>query len=201
MIKIQRNETCPCESGKKYKKCCLADLEKNAEILRAASIARTYEEIKQILNKPMNIYRLKVELIRMGFREIEKEVSRTFEIEGGETLYNLHMNIQYAFDWDNDHLFSFYLSENLFDRNNEYSANPLGEHIVYSFGAPAKSATEAQLRDLQLSAGFSFWYLFDYGDELVHKVTVEEVREKTSKDNDLPKVVNKIGNAPSQYGM
>lgn len=201
MIKIQRNETCPCGSDKKYKKCCLADLEKNAEILRAASIARTYEEIKQVLNKPMNIYRLKVELIRMGFREIEKEVSRTFEIEGRETLYNLHMNIQYAFDWDNDHLFSFYLSENLFDLNNEYSANPLGEHIVSSFGAPTKSATEAQLRDLQLSAGFSFWYLFDYGDELVHKVTVEEVREKTSKDNDLPKLVNKIGNAPSQYGM
>jgi len=28
MIKIQRNEKCPCGSGKKYKKCCLADPKK-----------------------------------------------------------------------------------------------------------------------------------------------------------------------------
>ena len=201
MIKVQRNDTCPCGSGKKYKKCCIADPEKNAEILRAASISETHEEIKNIINRPVNIYRLKVELTRMGFREIETEVSRTFEITGKQTLYDLHMNIQYAFDWDNDHMFSFYLSENFFDRNNEYSANPLGEHIVSNFGKATKPAAKAQLRDLHLSAGFSFWYLFDYGDELVHRVTVEEVREITSQDMDLPKMINKTGNAPPQYDV
>jgi hypothetical protein len=199
MIKIQRNERCPCGSGKKYKKCCLVDMEKNAEVRRAASIAQTHEEIRQIINKPKNIYRIKVELIRMGFREIETQVSRTFEIEDKQTLYDLHMNIQYTFGWDNDHMFSFFLSENLFDRDNEYSGNPLGEHIVSSFGKPTKSAVEAQLRDLGLSAGSSLWYLFDYGDELVHRITVEEISEKTSNDTDLPRLISKIGNAPPQY--
>ncbi|HPI82626.1 MAG TPA: SEC-C metal-binding domain-containing protein, partial [Candidatus Paceibacterota bacterium] len=28
---IQRNETCPCGSGKKYKKCCLQDVEKKLQ--------------------------------------------------------------------------------------------------------------------------------------------------------------------------
>ncbi len=148
----------------------------------------------------MDVYRLKVELIRMGFQEIDTEVSRTFEIEGKQTLYDLHINIQHAFDWDNDHMFSFYLSDKLFDQDNEFSANPLGEHLISSFGKSSKSASDAQLRDLGLSIGLSFWYLFDYGDELVHRVTVEEVREMTSKDIDLPKMLHQTGNAPSQYG-
>jgi len=123
MIKIQRNEKCPCGSGKKYKKYCLNDPEKNAEIIRATSIAQTFEEVKHILNKPMNIYQIKVELVRMGPWKIESEVSRTFKLKGNQTLYDLHMNIQYAFDWDNDHMFSFYLSDELFDRDNEGLGN------------------------------------------------------------------------------
>lgn len=200
MLKIKRNDKCPCGSGKKYKKCCLANPDKNSEIIRARSIAHTYEELYQIIAKPMDVYRLKVELIRMGFQEIDTEVSRTFEIEGKQTLYDLHINIQHAFDWDNDHMFSFYLSDKLFDQDNEFSANPLGEHLISSFGKYSKSASDAQLRDLGLSIGLLFWYLFDYGDELVHRVTVEEVREMTSKDIDLPKMLHQTGNAPSQYG-
>jgi len=200
MLKIKRNDKCPCGSGKKYKKCCLTNPDKNSEIIRARSIAHTYEELYQIIAKPMDVYRLKVELIRMGFQEIDTEVSRTFEIEGKQTLYDLHINIQHAFDWDNDHMFSFYLSDKLFDQDNEFSANPLGEQLISSFGKSGKSASDAQLRDLGLSIGLSFWYLFDYGDELVHRVTVEEVREMTSKDIDLPRLLHQTGNTPSQYG-
>lgn len=29
--KLKRNDTCPCGSGKKYKKCCRADLENAAK--------------------------------------------------------------------------------------------------------------------------------------------------------------------------
>jgi len=98
-------------------------------------------------------------------------------------------------------MFSFYLSDELFDRDNEYSANPLGEHIISIFCKPTKSASKVQLRDLNIPASSSFWYLFDYGDELVHKITVEEIYEMTSEDKDLPRVINKIGDAPPQYPM
>lgn len=200
MLKIKRNDKCPCGSGKKYKKCCLLDPAKNAEITRAASTAKSYEEISQILAEPMPIYQLKVELVSMGPYEIEKEVSRVFEMEGKETLYDFHGSIQHAFDWDNDHMFSFFLGKELFDRDNEYSANPLGEHVVSRFGKSTKSAATAQLRDLNLSVGFSFWYLFDYGDELVHKVTVEKIRDMTSEETGFPKLLNETGIAPPQYG-
>ena len=69
----------------------------------------------------------------MGLDEIEEEISRIIEIEDKQTLYDLHINIQQLFDWDNDHMFSFYLGEELYDRDNEYSANPLREHIVFNY--------------------------------------------------------------------
>jgi len=199
MLKIQRNESCPCGSGKKYKKCCLAVPEMNAEILRAVSIAQTRDEIKTIINEPINIYRLKVELVSMGGQDITREVSRTLDIDGKYTFYNLHLEIQGSFGWDNDHMFSFYLGEKLYDRSSEYSANPLGEYMLTSWGAPSKSASATELRDLNLSVGFSFWYLFDYGDELIHRVIVENIREMGLKESSVKKHVDKIGVAPSQY--
>ena len=201
MIKIKRNDKCPCGSGKKYKKCCYLDADKNTEIIRATSIAKTYEEVFTILSKPTEIYQIKIDLIRMGLDEIEEEISRTIEIEDKQTLYDLHINIQDLFDWDNDHMFSFYLGEKLFDRNNEYSANPLGEHMVSSYGKQSKSAAKTELRDLDLPMDFSFWYLFDYGNELVHKVTVEKIREMKPEESGFPKLIVKKGNAPPQYGV
>jgi hypothetical protein len=201
MIKINRNDKCPCGSGKKYKRCCYLDSVNNPEIIRATSIAKTYEEVFTILSKPPVIYQMKIDLIRMGLDEIEEEISRIIEIKDKQTLYDLHMNIQNLFEWDNDHMFSFYFGEKLFDRDNEYSANPLGEHIDSSYGKQSKSAAETELRDLDLTMDFTFWYLFDYGDELVHKVTVEKIREMKPEENGFPKLIDKKGNAPPQYGV
>ncbi len=201
MLKIKRNDKCPCRSGKKYKKCCYLDSDRNVELIRATSIAKTYDEAFAILSKPTEIYQLKIVLIRMGSDEMEEEISRIIEIGDKQTLYDLHLNIQHLFDWDNDHMFSFYLGGELFDRDNEYSANPVGEHVLSSYGKQSKSAAECELRDLDLSMGFAFWYLFDYGDELIHKVTVEKMREIEPEESGFPKLINRKGNAPPQYGV
>ncbi|WP_290650492.1 SEC-C metal-binding domain-containing protein [Aquisalimonas sp.] len=199
-MKVQRNDKCPCGSEKKYKKCCYLDPAKNAEITRAASMSATWAELVELLSKPMEVYRVKVILIRMGLRGMSEEISRTFEIEGNHTLFNLHMDIQYAFDWDNDHLFSFYFGGKLFDTENEYSCSPVGDHFVSDMGAPSKSAEKTQIRDLGLAAGSTFLYLFDYGDELVHEVVVEKIRDRDDGDKKLPTVVSEIGTPPPQYG-
>ena len=131
---------------------------------------------------------------------MEEEISRTFEVEGSHTLYYFHLDIQQAFNWDNDHMFSFYFGGRLFDPENEYSANPLGEHMVRSMGPPSKSAAAAQIRDLELTENTTFLYLFDYGDELVHEVIVEKIRDKNDEDKKLSTVVSKLGTVPPQYG-
>ncbi len=198
-MKIERNNKCPCGSGKKYKKCCRLDTAKNAEMNRAAFIAKTWDELIEILSKPIQVYRLKIVLTRMGFNEIKEEVSRTIEVEENHTLYDLHLDIQRAFNWDNAHMFSFYTGGILFDREHEYSGNPSGEHIVSGMGKPSKSAGTTQIRDLVLTKNSTILYLFDYGDELIHEITVEEVNDKNDEDMKLPNTVNASGTPPPQY--
>ena len=197
--KIGRNEPCPCGSGKKYKKCCLTDEDKNAELRRAISLSSSPEGIRAELGGSMELYRFKVRLLRMAHKEIDNEVSRIIEIGGKSTLYDLHMQIQRAFDWDNDHMFSFYLSDNMDDRSKEYSANPIGEHVRSFWGEQTKPAGEAQIRDLDLKMGMDFLYLFDYGDELLHRITVENISEITTEDANIPRITAKTGRAPDQY--
>lgn len=197
--KIQRNDKCPCGSGIKYKNCCYKDIEKNAEISRAALLASSHEELRSMLLRPSSVYRLKVKFVSMRHQKVIDEVSRTIDVEGKYTLYDLHMEIQNEFGWDNDHMFSFYFGGKLFDRENEYSATPRGEHKPSMIGAPSKSAVTAQIRDLNLSENASFLYLFDYADELVHEITVEKIYDKTSETGDLPCVVETKGSVPNQY--
>lgn len=198
-MKIERNKPCPCGSGKKYKKCCLMDKEKNEELMRAMKLAKSETEVTEILSKPLKLYSFKVSLLSMAFKEISEEVSCVIEANGKVSLYDLHLEIQEALNWDNDHMFSFYLGEDRRDRKNEYSANPLGEHYKSSFGEPSNSASETEIRDLDLQKGQSFSYLFDYGDELLHKVVVESIEDVKTSEVPLTKITAKTGEAPDQY--
>jgi len=198
-MKLRRNDSCPCGSGKKYKKCCYLDLAKNAEIVRVESRVSSWEEMVELLSKPMKVYELKVLLVRMRNEEIEGEVSRTFQMKGNFSLYDLHLFIQQAFNWDNDHMFSFYFGGELYDRDNEYSGTPDGEHIIPRMGKPNKPAVTTQIRDLELSKNSKILYLFDYGDELVHNIEVNSIQLITAGDIKLPSLINEIGVSPSQY--
>ncbi|MBT3274210.1 MAG: hypothetical protein HN368_13725 [Spirochaetales bacterium] len=199
MIEIRRNDPCPCGSGRKYKHCCYMDNERNARLLRAAARAQEREDIEKILNEPPRVYRMEVRLESLGPRRFDSTISRTIEIEGTDSLYDLHMEIQEGFDWDNDHLFSFFFSNRIWDKENEYSANPLGEHMPSSFGDISKPASETEIGDLLLQKGSDFKYLFDYGDEIVHGIEVVEIFENEEPDAIFPKLIQSVGEAPSQY--
>ena len=62
MVKIGRNDPCPCGREKKYKRCCYLDPAKNEQIVRAAAQASTQKEFVALLNQSTMIYRLKVTL-------------------------------------------------------------------------------------------------------------------------------------------
>jgi hypothetical protein len=199
MIEIRRNDPCPCGSGKKYKKCCYMDKEKNWKIFRAANRAQTREDIIKILNERPQVYKLKVKLDSMKAEHFKSTISRNIEIEGTDTLYDLHLEMQRAFNWDNDHMFSFFMSNQIWDKQSEYKANPLGEHMVSSFGDTSKPAGETEIGDLSLQKGSSFKYLFDFGDEIIHSIEVVEVYENDDPDASFPRLVKSVGKAPPQY--
>jgi hypothetical protein len=49
------------------------------------------------------------------------KVWRKIEMRGDQTLADLHVAIQDAYDFDNDHLYSFFMSGKAWDRKSEYS--------------------------------------------------------------------------------
>jgi hypothetical protein len=121
----------------------------------------------------------------------------------------LHDAIQDAFGWDNDHMFSFFLDKGtpnsvkkLYDTPSraEYAGDPLG-HLEKSlvFRDDRLPAMEYELRDLGLEVGFSFSYLFDYGDNILHHVHVVDIEDQPDPSVNYPRVVHRIGTNPQQY--
>jgi hypothetical protein len=178
---------------------------------------------------------------------------RKLELCADQTLHDLHWAIQNAFEWDNDHLYAFFMSGKAWDSDSEYRLpegyTPWGEFIDddddNELELPELTPTEreAQLRqffgqDTEMTlaemeakmADFweSFWeeveasrpgntletelaalnlqpkqeflYLFDFGDEHRFKVRVHSIDEQADPAVDYPRLVETVGNSPSQYG-
>lgn len=195
-----RNDPCLCGSGKKYKKCCLADDDKNKELKRAIKNSSNIDEVQRVLFEKPKLITCKVILLSMVLNEMDEEISRTIEMNDRASLYDLHLIIQSSFGWDNDHMFSFYLGEDMDDVENEYSGNPFGEHYVSDFRPPTKSAADTELRDLNLEIDRELTYLYDYGDRLLHKIFIKDIQETDNIKKEFGKVVSKVGTPPDQYG-
>ncbi len=104
------------------------------------------------------------------------------------TLLDLHNSIQDAFDFDDDHLYSFFMDAKRYSRNAYESPN--SENGPY--------VDEVNIGELELYEGQRILYLFDYGDSWEFNI----VLEKIDSDGPLPlnpKIVEKKGKAPEQY--
>lgn len=152
-----RNDTCPCGSGKKYKKCCIDRIDNY-------------------------IFKINLKHV-MGFHCVVC-------LGGDDALYDLHNEIQDAYGWDDDHMFSFVMDNEFFRSKEEYSGDPMGDG----------SAGDKKLKDLNLKKGQIFGYLFDYGEHHEFEVTVLDI---LTSDEEKSKfkigLVEKIGKRPKQY--
>ncbi|NOR10272.1 MAG: hypothetical protein GQ541_02140 [Desulfovibrionaceae bacterium] len=80
---------------------------------------------------------------------------RTLSISGTDTLDDLHLAIQEAYSFDNDHLYSFSLDPQRLHPKKCYHS-PEGSDHPY--------ASEAYIGQLHLYVGQKLLYVFDYGD-------------------------------------
>lgn len=119
----------------------------------------------------------------------DRQVWRTIEVRGDQTLDDLHLAIQEAFGWDNDHLYAFFMSGKRWDQATEY-ADPRAED--------GRSADEVRIDALKLVPRKRFLYLFDYGDELLHDVWLVRVGHVDAAVK-YPRIVQVQGGAPPQY--
>ena len=95
------------------------------------------------------------------------EVRRVVDFDGRSTLHDVHNVIQGALELDNDHLYAFYLSGRYFDRRSEHSLGGDSPH----------DSQRSVLFRLGLHAGQQFAYLFDFGDEHRHAITVVSITD------------------------
>lgn len=142
-------------------------------------------ELSQTLAKPEakwrdGTYTFKVSLWNGVWRRIEMKATHT--------LSDLHMAIQEAFDFDNDHLYAFYMDNKRFS-DNCFNASYMDE---------GPYAEDAELGLLDIVKGQEFLYLFDFGHEWRFTIKFEKVDPKTS-ENERPTIIEKRGDAPDQY--
>ncbi len=133
--------------------------------------------------KPITTY-----VLRVTYRYVSG-VWRDIEIAAEQTLEDLHLAMQEAYRWDDDHLYSFYLNGQAWDPRSEigspWSESPRHTHQV-------------TLRTLNLKPKRKILYLFDYGDNHEFDVEVLAVNEQAATGT-FPKIVGRKGRAPRQY--
>ena len=115
-------------------------------------------------------------------------VSRVIELRAEQTLHDLHLAIQHAFELDDDHAYAFFLNNRAWDPTFKYG------------GRDMRSPNEvdaARLDTLPLRKNKRILYLFDSGDELRHEVRM--VGEGiTDAGGSYPRVIESVGEPP-QY--
>ena len=182
-IKIGRNDLCPCGSGKKFKRCCDTDPSARTKVMRAAAKADSLEEAAEIMATPTDIYSFKITLFANPSEDVPPGTEKTIEINGDRSLYSLHLAIQEAFGWDNDHMFSFFLDNKIESSEYEYSGDPLGEHHKAFPRDKSRPADEVEIADLPLEKGKRITYLYDYGDNIVHSVELIDSSRVEKNEN------------------
>lgn len=124
------------------------------------------------------------------FKIIHGRASRTVALTGVHTLEDLHNIIQKVFEWDNDHLYSFFMNNRAWSKTQAY-------HSPHSQEGPFTD--KKQLDTLSLVEKKNFLYLFDYGDSNHFRVTVEKITSQEEIEGPFPILLHKRGKAPEQY--
>ena len=111
------------------------------------------------------------------------------ELDESSSLESLHDAIQKAVDFDNDHLYCFFLSRTDRSRSREYFDDENGllfsKTVKDMFPLPAKQ---------------SLFYLFDWGHSWIFKISPTRKRlKKPATGVSYPRVDSELGTKPSQY--
>jgi len=153
-----------------------------------------YDERKVIVK----LYCLKVALMH------NKRIYRNIEILENQTLDDFHESIFHAFDRYDAHLYSFFLTRKstksirvIFD-SPQYT-HPMNLEDLWGLDLRKRhNAQKTKMGELGLKLKEKFYYLFDFGDEWWHELTVLKIQPL---ENVLayPRIVKKAGESPEQY--
>ena len=124
-------------------------------------------------------------------------VARTISARGDLTLVDLHYALQAAFDWDDDHLYSFWLHDSFWTPGADRYTHPC--HATHA-PSPISNPKSAQIRldELRLAAEQRLTYIFDFGSEWRVRLSLRAIVDDDGSAS--PRLVTSAGSAPPQYG-
>jgi hypothetical protein len=134
----------------------------------------------------------------------KKRIYRNIEILENQSLADLHESIFKAFDRYDEHLYSFFLTGKAIKSTSyiyDYPeiTHPMNLEDLSGFAYKKKyNAEKMKIRDLDLDEKDKFYYLFDFGDEWWHELTMLKI-EDAAGSKGYPKITKKIGDSPEQY--
>ena len=123
--------------------------------------------------------------VATGYR---RSIWRKIKISTGATLTDFCSAIIDSFEFDHEHLFSFYMNA----KGRKYST----EYYNGSFYDDNEEASRTLLEMLNIEAGAKFFLLYDFGDEWHFWITLEQEIEETTE---IPEVLASKNESPPQY--
>jgi hypothetical protein len=133
-----------------------------------------------------------------------KRIWRRIEITGNQSLGQLHETIFRAFDRYDPHMYSFYFTKPGSKARGRFASAPeythpsaVEEDSVWRH-KKLHDASITNISNLNLRVKDRFEYLFDFGDDWLHEITVEKVLDIFPKGG-YPKIAERKGESPPQY--
>jgi len=174
LIDIKEN----MKENTKTKKINKQFIEYFTHLFEPGKLQRSLGEVEQKHNPGNYIFKV----------SLNKGVWRKIKLSSNHTLEDLHLMIQKAFDFDNDHMYAFYMDMKPFS-DNAYNC-PESDKGPYT--------DEAVIGDIEIFTKQEFMYLFDFGDQWIFSVKLEEILEN-EKEITEPIIIDRKGESPEQY--
>jgi yecA family protein len=152
--KVGRNDPCPCNSGRKFKKCC-GSPPKKSNVIKV-----DFPQHGRKKKPGADIYQIKVSL-----QGAKPPIWRRILVPGNTSLEKLHHIIQICMGWDNCHLHQFLIDGTCYSLPDE-------DDIMRT--SRPKNEAAFSLHDLGDKIQPRFQYIYDFGDNWLHQIEVEK---------------------------
>jgi len=117
----------------------------------------------------------------------KRGIWRRIKISVRHTLQHLHEAIQGAFEFNDDHMYAFFMN-----------GKPWSSDAYWCRGDHQPCADQAKIGTLGLTQGQKFLYLFDFGDEWKFDVKLEKILHSDTLPA-KPLIIESRGTALEQY--
>ncbi len=133
------------------------------------------------------ILTLTIELVYKAYTDDDWHV--TIEVDADSSLEDLHFAIQDAVEFDNDHMYEFYVART--ERSHERHVFDCDSEDIYS----------VTLNSLYpLPKARKLYYMFDYGDSWLFKIGKSRKKpHKPVNGIEYPRIIKETGTKPEQY--